>query len=668
MKKTLLLFLCSVSLLSALAQAPAKRSLRPSDVYRLKSIGDARVSPDAKWVSYSVSTVDSAKDKRDTDLWMTSLDGQTSIQLTHGSNSESSPRWSPDGKYLSFTSSRQDKRTQVWLMDRRGGEARKLTKLTADLSDYAWSPDSRQLVFVLQDPPDTSKTKTKKPYVIDRFQFKQDVSGYLMNRRSHLYLYDISAEKLDTLTSGNFNENSPVWSPDGKQIAFVSNRTAEPDRNENSDIWIMDARPAAPARQPTTWTGPDNSPRWSPDGKSIAYLQSTSPEKYMMYDQSILATVSAGGGTPRLLTQALDRPVSNIAWEKDGSGMVFLVSDDRQRYIGRTSTSGGAVVKVAAGEKVFSSLEVAGADTYVALLSEPQRPGELSVVENGTPRRITSVHDAFIAGIQFASVEGFTSKSKDGTLVSNLLYRPANAVPGKKLPTVFYIHGGPVGQDEFGFDLSRQMIAAAGYAVVGVNYRGSDGRGLAFCKAIYADWGNKEVMDIHGAVDHVVQQGIADPDRLGIGGWSYGGILTDFSIATDTRFKAAVSGAGSALQLSLYGHDQYVNQYENELGLPWKNTDKYLKLSYPLLKADRIKTPTLFVVGEKDFNVPVLGSEQMYQALRSQGIPTGLIIYPDQFHGITTPSYQVDRFQRYMEWYDKHLKGLAPVKVNQEIR
>lgn len=666
MKNTLLL--ATVLLLATLGHAQTKRSLRPTDVYRLKAISDPRISPDGKWVSYAISTVDSAKDKRSTDLWMTSIDGQTTIQLTFSKDNEGSARWSPDGKYISFTSSRDDKSSQVWLLDRRGGEARKLTKLKLDLSDYAWSPDGTRLLLTMQDAPDTSKTKTPKPYVIDRYQFKQDVTGYLMNRHTHLYLFDVATEKLDTLTKGNYDEQGAVWSPDGKQIAFVSNRTAEPEKNENSDIWIVDAKPGSQARQLTTWTGSDYSPRWSPDGKSIAYLQSTSPEKYMMYDQAILSVVPSGGGTPRLLTRALDRPVGNINWDKDGASIVFLVSDDRQRYIGKISAAGGAVTKVAGGNLVYASLEAAGPSSYLSMLTEPHRPAEISVVENGTPRRITKVHDDFINKIQFATVEGFTSKSKDGTMVSNILYKPVNAEPGKKLPTVFFIHGGPVAQDEYGFDLTRQMLAAGGYAVVGVNYRGSDGRGLEFCKAIYADWGNKEVIDIHGAVDHLVNQGIADPDRLGIGGWSYGGILTDYSIATDTRFKAATSGAGSALQLSLYGHDQYINQYENELGVPWKNLDKYLKLSYPLLKADKIKTPTLFFVGEKDFNVPALGSEQMYQALRSQNIPTGLIIYPNQYHGITTPSYQVDRLARYSEWFDKHLKGITPVKVNKEIR
>ena len=200
------------------------------------------------------------------------------------------------------------------------------------------------------------------------------------------------------------------------------------------------------------------------------------------------------------------------------------------------------------------------------------------------------------------------------------------------------------------------MLAAAGYAVVGVNYRGSSGRGWNYSTSISADWGNKEVKDITSAVDYVIEKGIADPDKLGICGWSYGGIMTDYMIASDTRFKAASSGAGVAMVSSLYGVDQYIMQYDNELGVPWKNIDKYLAISYPFLKADKIKTPTQFMVGESDFNVPSPGSEQMYQALKSLGTPTELIIYPGQFHGITVPSYIKDRFERYLNWFDKYLK------------
>ena len=308
-------------------------------------------------------------------------------------------------------------------------------------------------------------------------------------------------------------------------------------------------------------------------------------------------------------------------------------------------------------EKSFSDIQINGAANSIAtILSEPQLPGELYVIENKQLRRLTHIQDSVTNQIEFSKAEGFTSTSKDGAKISGILYRPVNAVAGKRLPTIFFIHGGPVGQDDYGFDLSRQMLAAAGYAVAAVNYRGSNGRGIEFTKAIYADWGNKEVLDILGAADYLVKMGIADENNMGIGGWSYGGILTNYTIASTTRFKAAASGAGSSLQLSMYGVDQYVSQYETELGAPWKNPKKWIDLSYPFFNADKIKTPTLFMAGEKDFNVPSAGSEQMYQALRSLNIPTQLVIYPGQFHGITKPSYQVDRFERYVKWFDKYLK------------
>jgi dipeptidyl aminopeptidase/acylaminoacyl peptidase len=277
-------------------------------------------------------------------------------------------------------------------------------------------------------------------------------------------------------------------------------------------------------------------------------------------------------------------------------------------------------------------------------------------LEGGKLRKVTKVNDDLLAQLQLATTEDFTSKSKDGTVVNGLIAKPASYTPGKKYPTLLIIHGGPSGQDDHSFDFEREFYAANGYVVLNINYRGSSGRGEAFQKAIYGDWGNKEVVDLLGAVDQAVAAGIADPDRLGIGGWSYGGIRTDYTIATDPRFKAAVSGAGSALQLSMYGSDQYISQYELEIGLPWKARDLWLKISYPFFQADRIRTPTLFLGGEKDFNVPIIGGEQMYQALKTQGIDTQLVIYPGQYHGLTLPSYQRDRFERYLAWFDKYLK------------
>jgi dipeptidyl aminopeptidase/acylaminoacyl peptidase len=654
------------------AQAQNKRPLRPSDIYRLKSIGDPQLSPEGNWVAYSISVVDSVKDKRNTDLWMTSWDGTQTIQLTYTPDGEGTPRWSPDGKYLSFLSSRTGlNRSQVWLMDRRGGEAKKLTDVKGDIQEYHWSPDSKKILFVLQDleRADSLKDKTKNPYVIDRVHFKQDIVGYVQPLFNHLYLYDIETKKLDTLTSGKFNEGSVAWSPDGSQIAFVSNRTLDPDRNDNSDLWLLEPKKGSTPKQLTTWKGSDETPQWSPDGKTIAYLRSTSTDNFIMYDQPVLSIISVGGGEPKPLTLALDRPVSSPKWTADGQSIAVIISDDRKDYPALVSVTSGQVTKLLDGNRSFGMMAKHPSGSWMASVSEPQLPYEIFALESGALRRITRVHDEFLNTLQLASVEGFSSKSKDGTMVSNLLFLPPGAKTNQKLPTVFFIHGGPVGQDEYGFDLSRQMLAAKGYAVVAVNYRGSNGRGIAFCKSIYADWGNKEVMDILGAADHVVNTGLADPDNLAIGGWSYGGILTNYTIATDpTRFKAALSGAGSSLQLSLFGVDQYITQFENEIGYPWKNVDKYLKLSYPFLKADKIKTPTLFMTGEKDFNVPAIGSEQMYQALKIVGTPTQLIVYPGQYHGIVTPSYQNDRFTRYIDWLGKYLKSPAVVKVDKEIK
>lgn len=640
------------------AQSTSKRGLKPSDVYRLQSLSDPQISPEGNWVSYTLSSVDSVKNKRNADIWMISWDSKESIQLTNSPDGESQARWSPDGKFLSFVSSRNGlTSSQIWLMDRRGGEAKQLTDLKkGSLMDYAWSPDSKKIALVIKTPSDTSKNKAPKPIVLDRFQFKQDVEGYLTKSPVHLYLYDIATKKLDTLTRGDYDETSPKWSPDGSTIAFISNRTEDPDRNSNSDIWLIEAKPNAKMKQLTTWAGRDFGMDWSPDGKQLTYLRSTSNENYIMYDQSVLCVVSKEGGEPKLLSKTLDRPVTAPRWAKDGLSILALIADDRTKYVAQFNATDGKMTKIMAGNRSFGTLERHPSGSFLTTMSDPQTPSEIYALENTSLRRLTKHHDDFLAPLSLATVEGFSSKSKDGTTVSNILYRPAGASKNEKLPTIFMIHGGPVAQDEFSFDLTRQMLASAGYAVVAVNYRGSSGRGLDFCKAIWADWGNKEVMDILGAADYVVQNGIADPDKLGIGGWSYGGILTDYTIASDTRFKAASSGAGVAMISSLYGVDQYILQYENELGSPWKNFDKYVALSYPFLKADRIKTPTQFMVGESDFNVPSVGSEQMYQAFKSLGIPTELIIYPGQFHGISNPSFQKDRFERYIKWFNKYLK------------
>jgi dipeptidyl aminopeptidase/acylaminoacyl peptidase len=268
-----------------------------------------------------------------------------------------------------------------------------------------------------------------------------------------------------------------------------------------------------------------------------------------------------------------------------------------------------------------------------------------------------------MAELKLGAVENIRFKSRDGTDVEGQIVKPPDFVPGRRYPTILWMHGGPNGQDQhelipegYSPSLERQLFAAQGYVAIAVNYRGSTGRGHKFQQSILADWGHKEVEDVLAGVDYALAKGLADPARLGVGGWSYGGLLTDYTIASDTRFKAAICGAGSGNQIGMYGVDEYVLQYNAELGPPWKNEALYAKLSYPFFHADRIRTPTLFIGGEKDFNVPIAGGEQMYQALRTLGIPTQLVVYPGEYHVIARPSFLKDRADRYAAWFARYLK------------
>jgi dipeptidyl aminopeptidase/acylaminoacyl peptidase len=669
-------FLLAVGLLAtaslSLAAPPEGRPLDLDDLARLREVSDPQVSPDGAWVAYAVRVPDLEKDRDDTDIWMTSWDGARTARLTTSKDSETNPRWSPDGRYLAFLSSRGDanEQDQLWLLPRGGGEAEKVTELRGGVEDYDFAPDGKRLVLVAEDPDpeassgkDDSKKKTTKPIVIDRFQFKLDKYGYLLHRRKHLYLLDLETRKTETLTSGDMDELLPAWSPDGRAIAFVSKRGPDPDRTDVWNIWTIEPRVGAVPRALTsgdvTHNHPDFESRlaWSPDGRWIAYVEGR-PDKLIYYGLRRLAVVPSAGGPSRVLAAGLDRNVGSPHFTPDGSAILFLLEDDRAEGLARIPVSGGDVERVLGGRLVVSDFSVGPDGRVAALVATARAPKEVFAVENGATRALSRQNDAWLAGIRLGASEETKFRSKDGTEIHGFAVHPPDA-PAGRLPAVLRIHGGPVGQFDNSFSFEWQLLAAKGYLVIATNPRGSSGRGEAFQKAIYADWGNKDVQDVLAAVDDAVARGWADPDRLGIGGWSYGGMLTNYTIATTTRFKAATSGASISNILAGYGTDQYIREYEQELGTPWKNLATWLKISFPFLHADRIRTPTLFLCGEKDFNVPLLNSEQMYQALRSLGVPTELVIYPGQYHGIRKPSYVRDRLERYSSWYGKYIPGGA---------
>ena len=661
--------LAGLALVPALgAQAPAApspavrlRPFSPDDVLRIRDVREPQISPDGAWVAYTVSTSDTAEDRNKSAVWMASWDGTRNVRLTTSKPGENTPRWSPDGRWLGFLSSREDEHSQLWLLDRQGGEGRKATTLPSDVDDYVWAPDGKRVALVAEDP-DTAKPKTPAPIVIDRFQFKQDEAGYLGKQHRHVYLLDVESGKTTLLTAGDYDELLPAWSPDGKSLAFVSKRRPDADRDDNWDLYVMEAAAGAAPRQVTTFEGPDNNPdyesrpAWSPDGRAIAYLQGGLP-KLIYYGVQKLAVVPSAGGAPRILTAALDRNVASPEWSSDGSFITFLLEDDRAVGLARIPAAGGVIERLVSGPRVVSAFTAGAGGKLAVLASTPLVPDEVFALDGTTLRPLSHQNDEWLARTKLGDVEPITFKSRDGTAINGFTVKPPDAVPGKRYPTILRIHGGPVSQYQYEFDSQLQTLAGRGYLVVVANPRGSSGRGERFATAIFADWGTKDAQDVLAAVDYAVAQGLADPARLGVGGWSYGGILTNYVIAQDRRFKAAVSGASISNVLAGYGTDQYVREYELELGAPWKATDTWIRLSFPFLHADRITTPTLFLCGDKDFNVPLLNSEQMYQALRSLGVETQLVIYPGQHHGINKPSYRRDRLERYLAWYDKHLKS-----------
>jgi dipeptidyl aminopeptidase/acylaminoacyl peptidase len=654
----LMLSVCAVQAIAA-DGAAVRRTLNADDLFRVQDVSDPQLSPDGLWVAYVVSSSDRDADEARSAIWMASWDGREHLALTAAADGTGKPKWSPDGRYLAFvaTPAGSDK-GQIMLLDRRGGDARQLTSVTGDISDYAWSPDGRRLAMAMEVG---DEEKLPKPIVIDAWHFKEDEDGYLRaGHGRHLYLLDIQSQRIDALTTApEFNEDLPAWSPDGRQVAFIRTHENGPDQDGRTDVDVVDANPGATVRKIARPFAPNKQKlAWSPDGTLIAYLQGLEP-RFNAYIQDRLFVVPAAGGEPRALTDKLDRAVSSFAFTS-GAVITIAVEDDGTVYPARVDVASGAITReVAAGQFVVSELTSAGGHTALAQ-SNDNALAEVYALERGQLRKLTVHNDAFLSELVLGAVEDIRFNSKDGTEIHGLIVKPPSFAPGRKYPTILWIHGGPNGQDEHslaldGYEFEPQMFAARGFVVLRVNYRGGSGRGIAFAKTIVADWGHKEVEDLLAGVDRLVALGIADKERLAIGGWSYGGILTDYTIAADRRFKVAISGAGSGNQLAMFGSDEYILQYNSEIGTPWTNTALWLKLSYPFFHADRIHTPTLFLGGDKDFNVPVAGGEQMYQALRTLGVPAQLVVYPGQHHIVTRPSFVKDLAERMSAWIDRYI-------------
>jgi dipeptidyl aminopeptidase/acylaminoacyl peptidase len=673
---------------SAPQSAPTQRAITIDDLFQIREVSDPQITSDGQAVAYTVKSYSLRDDRTEERIWMVPTSGGEPTQMTSEGVSSSHPRWSPDGKFLAFLSERNEGKTQVWLLSRGGGEAQRLTDTPQDVDNFVWSPDSRRLALVLRDStpeelevaterkelrpdfsnqPETAPARTKKhkaqgPWVIDRLQTKADEVGYLDGRRTHLYVIEIASKCLTQVTSGDYDDSQPAWSPDGARLAFTSNRSADPDRNYNNDIWTVDAGNSDKGThltQITTNPGEDNSPAWSPDGQWIAYVTQIEPRLFE-YATKHLGVSPAAGGAAKVLTLKLDRVTSDPHFSPDSKNIYFIADDDGTQNLCRVPVQGGEVSCPSAARQMLYAYSIASNGAIAAQISLMDRPDEVyfQAADTEPPTRRTHTNDALLSQLKLAQGEYIHFKSKDGTSVAGYLYKPIDYAAGKKYPTLLRPHGGPVWSYYAEFQAQAQLMAAHGYASLLPNPRGSTGYGQKFSQAIFADWGNKDYQDDMAIVKYAVEKGIADPDKLGVGGHSYGAISTDFIIVQTTQFKAAISDAGEALNISNYGHDQYQKDYETELGRPWENEAVWKKLS-PFYRSTNITTPTLFMGGDSDWNVPILGGEQMYQALKSLGRVTELVVYPGEYHEFRTPSHMKDRYQRQLAWYGHYVKGDA---------
>ena len=639
------------------ARAATQRSVSLDDIAATKAPGDPNFSPNGKLIAYAL----------DDRIYVVPVDRGVPRSVTSAGSKAWDPRWSRDGRTLYFLSDRGGT-SQLWKLPVEGfGEATQVTTFAHGIESLTSSPDESKLLLrftesALKEPAGKDAKAAKKdekpePWVITRLEFKEDAGdGYLTgDRAEHLYSFDLASGKLTQLTSGEYTESDPAWSADGRSIALISNREDEPDASYKTDLWRVAADNADRGASLVRVTNDDrakSAPAWSPDGRSIAFLSAEDG----VYGSPQLAIVPASGGEARILTGSLDRWVNSFRYSRDGEWIYFLFEGDGGGQLARVRPRDGKLEHVLSGPFHVTAFDIAGSGEVVVRMENATDAAELYLARKGRPpRRLTEVNDAYLRSVQVGAKERIEFKSPDGTLIEAFVTKPPGFEPARRYPTILDIHGGPVSRFAYGYDFGAQYLAANGYVVVQPNPRGSTGRDQAFIRAIYRTWGLTDYDDLIAAVDHVIGQGYADPDRLGVTGYSYGGYMTNTVITRTDRFKAAASGAGHSFIAANYGHDIYQKWYSWELGPPWENREAYDRLS-PLLHAGKVTTPTIFLGGRDDWNVPVLNAELFYQSLRSRGIDTQLVVYPGMHHSDWSEEFDKDYLRRVREWFDKFLK------------